>query len=67
MNTRVSVVFSITATAPTVVNPLPTIVNLPTTFVNPRLPGTIHETTLTGTTVCLLRTYGGYSGGFGHG
>ena len=66
MNTRMSVVFSITATAPTVVNPPRTKVNLPATFVNPRLPGTIHETTLTGT-VCLLRTYGGYGGGFGHG
>jgi hypothetical protein len=60
MNTKVSVVFSITATAPTVVN-------LPATFVNPCLLGTIPETTLTGTTVCLLPTYGDYGGGFGHG
>jgi hypothetical protein len=67
MNTKVSVVFSIIAAAPTVVNPPPTIVNLPATFVNPCLLGTIPETTLTGTTVCLLPTYGGYGRGFGHG
>jgi hypothetical protein len=53
MNTKVSVVFSIIAAAPTVVNPC--------------LLGTIPETTLTGTTVCLLPTYGGYGRGFGHG
>lgn len=64
MNTKVNVVFSITAT---VVNRPPTIVNLPATFVNPCLLGTIPATTLTGTTVCLLPTYGGYGGGFGHG
>ncbi len=62
MNTKVSVVFSIIATAPTVVNPPPTIVNLPTTLVNPCLLDTIPEITLTGTTDCLLPIYGG----FGH-
>jgi len=67
MNMRVSIVFSITTRAPTVINPPPTIVNMPATFVDPRLPGTIHETTLADTAVCLLRTYGGYGGGFGHG
>lgn len=67
MNTRVSVVFRITAAAPTVVNRPHTIVNLPSTFVNPYLLGTIPETTLAGTTVCLLPTYDDYGGGFGHG
>ena len=51
MNMKVSVVFNIIATAPTVVN----------------LLGTIPETILTCTTVCLLPTYGVYGGGLGHG
>lgn len=67
MKMSASVVFSITATAPTVVNRPHTIVNLPSTFVNPCLIGTIPETTLAGTTVCLLPTYDDYGGGFGHG
>jgi len=53
MNTKVSVVLRIISTTPAVVSPC--------------LLGTIPETTLTGTAVCLLPTYGGYGGGFGHG
>lgn len=67
MNTRVSVVFSVKATAPTVVNRSHTIVNLPSTIINPCLLGTIPKTALTVTTVCLLPTYDGYDGGFDHG
>ena len=59
MNTKVSVVSSISAIAPTVVNRPPAIVN-------PCLLNRIPETTLTGTMVYILPTYGCYGGGFGH-
>jgi hypothetical protein len=55
--TKVSVVSSISAIAPTVVDRPPA---------NPCLLYTIPETTLTGTMVYILSTYDCYGGGSGH-
>ena len=57
--TKVSVVSSISVIAPTVVDRPPAIVN-------PCLLYTIPQTTLTGTMIYILSTYGCYGGGSGH-